>query len=507
VGVHWGPLFDDAPERVDDEDETTSQILAQIHSDAADFVEWGRASLTAESGTKANPTYIHDSQDSKPSLANLRPETGRQPIPGLVSRPNPPRQQNGFKTVTNIGKVSYATSAAKAPTNPQPTTSASTSAPIVQPLTRAQLNHRATSRNMIATSAAALGLFLPSQTNKAAMVQGYLAALANRNVPGAHPAGPIPTPPTPPKSQTPRTARTSTWVIRRKNGCNDLPFTKPFNGDATTLARYLQDAIVKNSPGPSPPITLLGGRWGNNPNNFVLIFAGQPSIESIRKYRLVLLYPFDKTFDLIPNAGYTRLMAHGVPCIRKPDGTLPDSDDLIHQLASNTTLKGAVFIDEPMWTKSATADPKRESGAVSFALLDTNNLADRIIRANIWMYAKRVAIKRALPSYPFRQCSHCHNLTHPTERCSRPPTFTRCGLCGILGHTQTQHGTKCLNRAQHKTPLCDCPPKCFNCVRAKLNPLGHWAIDDTCPLKKYTSRTTPGLSQTTASTKPMPPTL
>jgi hypothetical protein len=41
-------------------------------------------------------------------------------------------------------------------------------------------------------------------------------------------------------------------------------------------------------------------------------------------------------------------MAHGVPCICKPDGTLSDSDDLLHQLASNTALKGAVFIDEPM---------------------------------------------------------------------------------------------------------------------------------------------------------------
>ena len=85
AGVHWDPLFDDTPACADDEDETHSQILAQIHSNAAEFVARGRASLAAESGTKANPTYIHDSQDSKPSLANLQPETGRQPIPGLMS--------------------------------------------------------------------------------------------------------------------------------------------------------------------------------------------------------------------------------------------------------------------------------------------------------------------------------------------------------------------------------------------------------------------------------------
>ena len=122
------------------------------------------------------------------------------------------------------------------------------------------------------------------------------------------------------------------------------------------------------------------------------------------------------------------------------------------------------------------------------------------------MYAKCVMIKWALPSYPFRQCGRCHNLTHPTERCARPLTFTHCGICRILGHAVATHSLKCLNRAQHKTPLCDCPPKCFNCVRAKLNPLGHWAIDAACPLKKYTNRTTPGLSETMASAEPTPPT-
>jgi hypothetical protein len=299
---------------------------------------------------------------------------------------------------------------------------------------------------------------------------------------------------------------TSTWVICRKNGHNDEPFTKPFQGDATTLTRYLQDAIAHNSLGPTPLITLLGGCWGNNPNNFVLMFAGQLSIESVQKYCLVLLHPFNSSFDLIPNAGYTRLMAHGIPCIRKLDGTLPGPNKLIHQMASNAALKGAMYINEPMWTKSTTTNPTRETGAVSFAILDTNKLTDRLVKAKVWMYTKRITIKRALLSYPFRQCRWCHNLTHPTERCARPPTFTHCGVCGILGHAAVTHGLKCLNCAQHKTPLCDCPLKCFNCVRAKLNPLGHWVINAACPLKKYTNCTTPGLSETMASAEPTPPT-
>jgi len=37
----------------------------------------------------------------------------------------------------------------------------------------------------------------------------------------------------------------------------------------------------------------------------------------------------------------------------------------------------------------------------------------------------------------------------------------------------------------HSTIKCNCPLKCFNCLRAKKPTAGHFAVNDDCPLKKY----------------------
>ena len=218
----------------------------------------------------------------------------------------------------------------------------------------------------------------------------------------------------------PNTTLTSTWTIQRNSGCAGLPFTKPYGGDATTLVRYLQDAIRATSQGRSPPIDLLGGRWSwNQPNNFVLIFAGQPSIEQVQKYCKVILKPFDDSFQLIPSRGFTRLLVHGMPCSRCPDGSLPSSADILKELAANVTFQGATIIDGPTWCRAVVTDPSKEKGAVSFILIDdTNTKATNMCRGQIWAYGVQVTVRHGIPSYPFRQCGHCHELSHSTETCS-----------------------------------------------------------------------------------------
>jgi hypothetical protein len=180
-------------------------------------------------------------------------------------------------------------------------------------------------------------------------------------------------------------ALTTTWTIRRNSGCADLPFTKLFSGDATTLVHYLQDAIRATSQGRLPPIDLLGGRWSwNQPNNFVLIFAGQPSIENMRKYCNVILNLFDSSFQLIPSRGFTRLLVHGMPCIRRPDGSLPLSADILKELTINVPFQGATIIDGPTWSHAVVTDPTKEKGAVSFILIDeTNTTATNMCRGQI----------------------------------------------------------------------------------------------------------------------------
>ena len=68
------------------------------------------------------------------------------------------------------------------------------------------------------------------------------------------------------------------------------------------------------------------------------------------------------------------------------------------------------------------SDPTAKVGVLSFILLDTDNTQAEAMtctsarsREGIFLYGKRVLVKRAEPSYPFRQCTRCHALSHPTE--------------------------------------------------------------------------------------------
>jgi hypothetical protein len=366
-----------------------------------------------------------------------------------------------------------------------------------------QLNDRRTTKAMLYANASALGLFLPTSAKKADIVKAYQTAVANSNVPGAlqipQPPALAPTvpkaPAQPPKKTGP--TLTSNWTIRRKSGYANRPFTKPFDGNATTLTRYYQDALKVANPHAPNPLTLLGGQWSNNSTtNFVLIFAGQPAIDMVRKYRLILLHPFNDSFDLVPSKGFTRMIILGAPCIRNPKGNLPDSNKLIDMLRENIPFQGARILDGPTWSRAAQSDPTATTRVLSFILLDTDNTkANEIVaasaqsRTGIWLDGKRVTVKCALPSYPFKQCTRCHALSHPTEHCNRPPSFVRCGKCGLNNHTTAEHCTKC--HRQHAMPACDCPPTCFNCSKSGSNPAlgkGHYATSTDCPLKKHMLR-------------------
>jgi hypothetical protein len=437
-----------------------------------------------------DPIYVFDSQ--KPAI------------------PPPPKQQNGLPHLTRLGDLSYAQKASKGkstaapPAHQNPTPSGR---PTKQPLSNKQLEDLKVTRALIvAHTHATFGVSIPFQKNtpKASIVAAYKATAATARA--ATPTQPQPagnmrgTPPggrlNPTKVQN---ALTTTWTIRRNTGCADIPFTKPCRGNSTTLVRYLQDAIRETSPNCIPPINLLGSRWSyNQPNNFVLIFAGQPSIDSVRKYRKVILAPFNDTFQLIPSRGFTCLIIHGMPCIRKPNGSLLSSAEVLKELAINVPFQGTHIIDGPTWGKVVTNDPLCVTGAMSFILIDeTNSHAAHMIRSQIWAYGVRVSVRHATPSYPFRQCTRCHELSHSTERCTRPPTFSRCAACGSSGHTSITHKPNC--RRRHSMPGCDCPPWCFNCNRANLTTVGHISMDDSCPLKKHMHRDSPGDSQPTVS--------
>ena len=108
-----------------------------------------------------------------------------------------------------------------------------------------------------------------------------------------------------------------------------------------------------------------------------------------------------------------------MPCIRHPDGSLPSLADILKELAANVTFQGATIIDGPTWCRAVVTDPSKEKGAVSFILIDdTNTKATNMCRGQIWAYGVQVTVRHGIPSYPFRQCGRCHELSHSTETCS-----------------------------------------------------------------------------------------
>jgi hypothetical protein len=305
--IRWGGsafnqsecLKDEMDERNDDEPKKAlDDILNEIHDDGEEFVEQGRCSLAALRGTAEYPITLFDSQASS------------------TPRP-PPKQENRLPVLTRQGTLSYATKAGmnKPVMPPARNAAQTTNKPHNQPLLNKQLEDpKVTHALIVAHAHATFGVTIPFQksTPKATIVEAYkMAAAAARAASPTPPrtVAPQPSAPSRPNPNSnpnrPNTTLTSTWTIRRNSGCAGLPFTKPYGGDATTLVRYLQDAIRATSQGRSPPIDLLGGRWSwNQPNNFVLIFAEQPSIEQVWKYHKVILKPFDDSFQLIPSRGF-----------------------------------------------------------------------------------------------------------------------------------------------------------------------------------------------------------
>lgn len=191
----------------------------------------------------------------------------------------------------------------------------------------------------------------------------------------------------------------------------------------------------------------------------MLTFAGQPAISLVQKFEHALLQPFDDTFGLVPNAGYKRMLAFGVPCMRDSKGNLPTSEVLARELANNVALRGIPVIDDPTWAQSAREDKTAETSFFSFIILDNANKAGAISKASNCIFGKRVCIKAALPTTPFKQCQRCHLLTHFTAQCNRPADYKRCGICGEEGHTAGNHQSAHCG-GKHSTITCSCPRTC-----------------------------------------------
>jgi hypothetical protein len=253
------------------------------------------------------------------------------------------------------------------------------------------------------------------------------------------------------------------------------------------------------------PITILVGKWWSPlSSNFTLTLTGNPAIMKVRKYREAILKPFGPNiFNLVPSKGQTRIAFQGVPIYHHKDGTLPTTAELIKELGKNLPYKSCALVEGPVWTKAMVADTTKDVGAFTILLSDLGRKLPAIIHKPAYMFGKQLTVSFTSKFIPFKQCAHCHILSHTTEECKHLTDYIHCHICGIPNHTAKEHATKCMNKKKHSGILCDCPIQCINCAYHGKPGKGHLAIDDSCLLKKCMRSMTS--SQTTTATITTPP--
>jgi hypothetical protein len=363
-------------------------------------------------------------------------------------------------------------------------------------MTTEQMQGAKCTRAMIAEHALrAFGIKLSPKMRKTQLIVAYNQA-ADEAVTSASdcPCPPVSrTPanqPVRPRPQTPKAAVTSTWIIRRKAGHAGMAFTKPFEGNSTALFEQIKTDL-RQYAGAEPPITLLGGHWSTSPlsSNYVLTFAGKPPPTIMQKYVRPILKHFPDAYHLVPTEGYTRLLIHGAPCARR-NGILAPLGTLQQEIGKNPAFHGASLIEGPLWSRGAIENPERETDTMSIVIHDdTGHKVKQILKSRNFMFGKQVSIRIPRDTKPVSQCQRCHFLTHPTEKCNKPPNYRKCAKCGLFDHKTADHsGFNC--RGKHGILRCSCPPQCFNCLMARKPAAGHWADSDGCPLKKTRPATT-----------------
>jgi len=256
-------------------------------------------------------------------------------------------------------------------------------------------------------------------------------------------------------------------------------------GDPAVIVRSIQTSLRQSGlPPATPPVILLSGWWSAQlSSNFVLTFAGQPSVDDVFRLRKVLCSPFGQGSSILPQRGYTRVAVHSVPVIYDDKGNQPLSDVLSRKLSFNPACQGLLVVSPPKWLRS-TLDAEKTHSSILFAFVDEDgSRLAHLIQSPIFLFSSPCTAKlfNSLPLV--RQCDRCHKLGHSTERCHAPKNVVICPVCGGK-HAARDHTNKCPTGNKHTDLYCRCPQSCFNCVAARLPGKGHISWDLMCPLRK-----------------------
>jgi len=108
----------------------------------------------------------------------------------------------------------------------------------------------------------------------------------------------------------------------------------------------------------------------------------------------------------------------GIPIYHHNNGSLPMMAKLIKELGKNLPYKLCALVEGPVWTKATVANITKEVSAFMILLSDPGRKLPAIICKPAYMFGKRLTVSFMSKFIPFRQCTHCHILSHTTEECA-----------------------------------------------------------------------------------------
>jgi hypothetical protein len=100
------------------------------------------------------------------------------------------------------------------------------------------------------------------------------------------------------------------------------------------------------------------------------------------------------------------------------------STHVAHEIGQNVHFRGVQILDGPTWFHMASEELLMDTSSISLVIYDpTGKKAGELVKHHTYLYAKRINVRVATNSQPFRQCTRCHWLTHTADRCVRPESF------------------------------------------------------------------------------------
>jgi len=146
---------------------------------------------------------------------------------------------------------------------------------------------------------------------------------------------------------------------------------------------------------------LIGSRWSSqSPDNFILVFNGNPIYESVLKLTHIFQCIFGANFALTLARGYTRVVMNSIPTLwNNPSDPLPSTQSLQDKLDRNDSCQNMIIFGDPYWLMARMAGAHH--GSISFAFLDEDgSKLQRLIQNPPFLFGNRTTKVHKYISHP-----------------------------------------------------------------------------------------------------------